>query len=193
MRVVAPLLLGIDCATSYLALALVDPARGVLAASSEDVGRDHAALIVSALEALFAGADARPADVGRLGVGVGPGSYTGVRVALATAKGLARAWGVPLSGTSSLAALAGDEVAPGEEVVAVLDARRGNVYAQHLRRLPTAPGVKRLAAASEPLKLRREELAARFPGVRLVEGARPDAAAVAWAALAPAEARPYYL
>lgn len=187
------LILCIDCATSHLALALVNLAAGVLATTSEDVGRAHSAIMMDSLGALLkqAGADRR--DVATVGVGIGPGSYTGVRVAIATAKGLARAWGVPLGGVSSLVALAGYQAAPGEEVVAVADARRGNVYAQHVSRLDAEPWALRYEELGEPRKLSRESLATEFEGLRVVEGVPPDAATIAWGAQAAQAAEPYYL
>ncbi|HRN18330.1 MAG: tRNA (adenosine(37)-N6)-threonylcarbamoyltransferase complex dimerization subunit type 1 TsaB [Trueperaceae bacterium] len=186
------LTLCIDGATSYLALALVRRAEA-LGSTSEDVGRAHSAVMIASLGALLERAGIEASDVARLVVGIGPGSYTGVRVAVATAKGLARAWGVPLHGASSLLALAGSQVAPGEDALAVADARRGNVYAQHVRRLASEPDVLRYEEVEGPRKLRRDSLATEFPGLRLVEGAQPDAAALAWAARVDQAAEPYYL
>lgn len=185
--------LGIDCATSYLAIAVVSPTAGVLAKAAEDVGRAHAALLLDALTSLLAGAGVGKHDIGLIGVGVGPGSYTGVRVAVASAEGLSRAWGVPLGGVSSLVALAGNHAAVGEEIVAVSEARRGNCYAQRLRRLPTPDWQARYEELDEPRKLAREVLATTYPGVRQVEGVAPDAAAVAWAATPGRGVGPYYL
>lgn len=66
-----------------------------------------------------------------IGVGVGPGSFIGIRTGLAFAKGLARARGVPLVGLSTLAALvASEDFSAGSRVVAFVDARRGECYAQ---------------------------------------------------------------
>jgi tRNA threonylcarbamoyladenosine biosynthesis protein TsaB len=68
-------------------------------------------------------------DIGAIVVGAGPGSFTGVRIAAATAKGLVRALGVPLFAYSSLLALAAAGAADERPVCALLDARRGEVYA----------------------------------------------------------------
>jgi tRNA threonylcarbamoyl adenosine modification protein YeaZ len=123
-----PLYLGIDTASAYLALALWSP-NSTLASSCEAVEREHARLIVTALDKLVAKAGAKRRDIAAIGVGIGPGSYTGLRVGVATAKGLARGLGVALAGFSSLAAMAYGGLHEGEEGVFALDARRGNVYA----------------------------------------------------------------
>lgn len=83
-----------------------------------------APLVAEALAA--SGADL--AAVGRIGVTTGPGSFTGLRVGLAFAKGLAIARGVPCVGVTALEALAAS--VEGEEVLAAIDARRGQVYLQ---------------------------------------------------------------
>jgi tRNA threonylcarbamoyladenosine biosynthesis protein TsaB len=69
-------------------------------------------------------------DLERIGAGVGPGSFTGLRIGIATARALGQAHGLALAPVSSLAALAqGAREALGRPVTAVLDARRGEVYA----------------------------------------------------------------
>jgi tRNA threonylcarbamoyladenosine biosynthesis protein TsaB len=78
-------------------------------------------------------------EVDRIAVGVGPGTFTGLRIGIATARALARARGIPLVGVSTLQALAlarpdPDAVPAGMDAVfAVLDARRGEVYAASWR------------------------------------------------------------
>ena len=75
-------------------------------------------------------------EVGRILVGVGPGTFTGIRIAAAAARSLALATGVPLSKGSTLAALAAPALASAEggDVLAVIDARRRQVFAQRFRR-----------------------------------------------------------
>jgi tRNA threonylcarbamoyladenosine biosynthesis protein TsaB len=76
-------------------------------------------------------------DIDRIAVGIGPGTFTGLRIGIATARGLARARGTPLVGVSTLQSLAGNAWrsrgshlhADADAVVAVLDARRGEVFA----------------------------------------------------------------
>lgn len=195
----ARLLLGIDCATPYLALALVDRAGDQVAALSLEVGRDHAARLLPELQLLLAGAGVTGRDVAAIGVGVGPGSYTGVRVAIASARGLARAWNVPMAGSSSLLALlptasatAGalapasapaptDAMEPGERGVALLDARRGNVYVVLAERRNSPE--PRFRVVEGPLKMPRQELDERFANVPRFEAGAPNAAVLAFAAL----------
>jgi len=105
---------------------------------------EHAAHVLVLLERALAAAGARWADVDRIGVGVGPGGFTGLRIGIATARALAQAHALPLVPIGSLAALAagaeGPRAAAAAEgsgaaaaapgiVAAVLDARRGEVFA----------------------------------------------------------------
>lgn len=119
--------LGLDCSSPYLALALYKDE--VLVRWCQNVGRNHARSITTALDELFRTADLSPKDLGGVTVGVGPGSYTGLRVGVAAARGIARSLSIPLRGESSLAALAASALR--EHIprgVVALDARRGNVY-----------------------------------------------------------------
>lgn len=120
--------LGIDTSTPFLSLALCS-ANDVLATFQENLGRDHAKRLVSELEHLFQKANIQKSDLAGIGVGIGPGSYTGLRVGVAAAKGLSRALGTSLSGVDSLAASAYACLRGGETGYITLDARRGNVYA----------------------------------------------------------------
>jgi tRNA threonylcarbamoyladenosine biosynthesis protein TsaB len=88
----------------------------------------HAESLLPALEFIMRTAGVTRTDIRGIVVGAGPGSFTGVRVAAATARGLAAGWNVPLYAYSSLAALALDAAAD-SAVWALFDARRGEVYA----------------------------------------------------------------
>ncbi|MBL0214397.1 MAG: tRNA (adenosine(37)-N6)-threonylcarbamoyltransferase complex dimerization subunit type 1 TsaB [Myxococcales bacterium] len=117
-------LLGLDTATLTSGIAVLDGER-VLAESRHDASGRTADLLV-AIDATCKRAGVLPGELDAVAVGAGPGSFTGLRIGMATAKGIAFAAGKPLWAVSSLAALAWN--LPGF-VVAVLDARKGEVYA----------------------------------------------------------------
>jgi tRNA threonylcarbamoyladenosine biosynthesis protein TsaB len=121
-------LLAIDAATSHGGVALDND--GVLLAeiAISNTAR-HSELLLPAVEfALRAGGLTR-AELGGVVVGAGPGSFTGVRIAAATARGIAAALEIPLLAYSSLMALAASAARDDEPVCAMFDARRGEVYA----------------------------------------------------------------
>ena len=114
------LTLAFDTATAVATSALVD-GEEVL---GERVSR--AQTLLEDVDALLRQAGAHPSELGRLAVGIGPGSFTGVRIGLATARGLALSLDdLPASGVSTLAALAAG--APG--ALPVIDAKRREVFA----------------------------------------------------------------
>ena len=101
----------------------------------------HSAELMPAVARLLAEAGAEWGDVEAVAVGIGPGGFTGLRIGIATARGLAHARGLPLHPVGSLAALtAGIE---SDRPLAVIDARRGEVYAAFEDEPPfvAAPGV----------------------------------------------------
>ena len=129
--------------------------------------RAHASDLLPTLDELLAELDARAADIELVIVATGPGSYTGLRVGVATALGLARGTGAALCGVPSLEALAHGELHPGEEAVVLLDARAQALYFAHYAR--TDQGVEELHA---PAVLSASEVRARLPeGVRILADA----------------------
>lgn len=124
------LVLALDTGSERCAAALLDRADGAILARADPViGRGHAERLMPLVETVLAEAQARWSDIARIGVGVGPGSFTGIRVALAAAHGLRLSLGCPLVGISSLEALAEPHRDGGSPVLAVQDAKRGEVYA----------------------------------------------------------------
>lgn len=119
------LVLGIETATSSCSVALVD--EGGLT-SERTLGAPQQALewLVPAIEGILRDCHVRPIDVQGVAVSVGPGSFTGLRVGIATAVGWAQARGIPACGVPTLLALAA-QCAGGRLVAPVLDARRGEV------------------------------------------------------------------
>jgi tRNA threonylcarbamoyladenosine biosynthesis protein TsaB len=120
--------LAIDCATTTVGLALADEAE-IRAELFLQEGRHHAEVLLPALERLLSLAGCAPKSVELLACTVGPGSFTGLRIGVSTAKGLALAWGTPIVGVSTLAALSRNAGSCPHLVCPLLDARRGQVYA----------------------------------------------------------------
>jgi tRNA threonylcarbamoyl adenosine modification protein YeaZ len=117
------MLLVIDCATAACSVALLGADGAVLADAHEVVERGHAERLLPMIEAVLEGR--RP---GAILVDCGPGSFTGVRVGLAAAHGLAIGWGVPVSGYSSMALIA---AASGENAVTIaLIGGHGELFVQ---------------------------------------------------------------
>jgi tRNA threonylcarbamoyladenosine biosynthesis protein TsaB len=121
-------ILGLDTATADTAVALWAPGGPEVERRDEPplgARPAHAGKLLLLVEEVLDAADAGWDDVERIAVGVGPGSFTGLRIGIATARGLAQARNLPLVGVSSLGALA----AAAEASLAVIDARRGEVFA----------------------------------------------------------------
>ena len=125
--------LAFDCSCARLSVALAESADGaaarLLAEHDEVLAQGHAARLLPAIEATLRRGGVEVADVDLFAVTVGPGSFTGVRIGLATARGLALATGRPLAGYSTLdVLLAGAPGGDGRTLVAAIDTKRGDVY-----------------------------------------------------------------
>ncbi len=129
------MILAIDSATAACSAALFEGGN-LVAEARELVGRGHAERLLPMIEELLAG---RVPDA--ILVDCGPGSFTGVRVGLAAAHGLAIGWRAPLSGYSSMAAIAAAvevDAASGEVAVA-LHGGHGQLFVQSFRHGPLEP------------------------------------------------------
>lgn len=127
-------LLAIDTALANCSAAVLDDTDGVdrLVVASEEIGRGHAERLMDMIAEALAEAELGFAELDRLVVTVGPGSFTGVRVGLATARGLGLVLKKPVVGITTLAALAEDGRVANTDmpVAAVIDAKRGEIYGQ---------------------------------------------------------------
>jgi tRNA threonylcarbamoyladenosine biosynthesis protein TsaB len=134
--------LAIETATAWGSAAVVGP-DGVLAERSAHVPGEHLEWLIPAIDDLLAALHLTRADIEGLAVSIGPGGFTGLRIGVATAAAWAHALGLPLSGVSTLEAIAAG-VQDSGLVVAALDARRGEVAAALFTRGDGASGVERL-------------------------------------------------
>jgi tRNA threonylcarbamoyladenosine biosynthesis protein TsaB len=129
--------LALDTATAATVAALADSVTGLALEARDDPPAgsrpSHAAALLGLVEDVLTRSGDGWAGVDRIAVGVGPGTFTGLRIGVASAQALARARGLPLVGVSSLAslALAAAEagVPGGRPPLAVIDARRGEAFA----------------------------------------------------------------
>jgi tRNA threonylcarbamoyladenosine biosynthesis protein TsaB len=122
------MLLAIDTSTRQAAIALYDVSRGVLAERSWFSANRHTEELVPEIESLLRLAGASSRDLSAVGVAIGPGSFTGLRVGLAAAKGIALAQDVKLVGVPTLDITAYPHQPQPIPVVAVAQAGRGRVY-----------------------------------------------------------------
>lgn len=122
-----PLVLGFDTSAAHCAAALVS-GGAVIAARHDDMAKGQAEHLMPMLADLLASAGADWGDLAALGVGIGPGNFTGIRISVAAARGLALGLGIPAYGISTFEAMALDAPRP---LTVVIDARRGQIYSQN--------------------------------------------------------------
>lgn len=140
-------LLALDTSTAVLGVAVTEDGK-VLHEINASGERNHSVHLLPIIEEVMQASDTVPGMLGGIAVGVGPGSYTGTRIAVTAAKTLAWAWKVPVKGISSLHALAwgglnaalaeraeevpgsaAEKCGPGPDwIIPLLDARRGQAY-----------------------------------------------------------------
>jgi tRNA threonylcarbamoyladenosine biosynthesis protein TsaB len=159
--------LALETSTLAGGVALVDGER-VIGEYLLDVRVTHSERLMPAIDRLLTDAGWTVADLDGLAVAVGPGSFTGLRIGLSTAKGLAWARGIPLAAVPTLDAMAASLPFSGWPVCPVLDARKGEVYCSLYRWDGMA-----MSRQWDYLALAPDELAARLgePTVLLGDGA----------------------
>ena len=120
-------LLAFDTSSQALSVALTEDDT-LLGKIDLNIKKNHSITLMPAIDFLMTNAGLQPEDLDRIAVAQGPGSYTGLRIAVTTAKTLASTLNIDLVGVSSLAAIAANVDVAGK-VVPLIDARRQNVYA----------------------------------------------------------------
>ena len=210
------LILAIDTALDACAAAVLDTSTGkIIAQESQPMKRGHAEALMPLLARVMKASGVAFAAVDRIAATTGPGSFTGLRVGLSAARGIALAAGKPVVGVTTLTAYAAPIVSEdrGHPVISAIDARHDHVYYQVLGGDGSSLVKPKVAPIAEALDAARfgaphlvgnasEILANRWPAdapppVSVVNLPAPDIAWVAWlgAAVDPetAPARPYYL
>ena len=122
------LILGIDTSTKICTCSIFDSENGVIAETSLSVKKNHSNIVMPIIDNLFKVSDLTINDIDKIAVAIGPGSFTGVRIALGIAKGLAMALNKPLIAVNELDIL--EAIASGNEneIIPLIDARKERVY-----------------------------------------------------------------
>ena len=210
------LILAIDTALDACAAGVLDTDSGkMIAQESQAMKRGHAEALMPLIARVMKQSGIAFASLDRIAVTTGPGSFTGLRVGLSAARGIALAAGKPVVGLTTLTAYAAPVVSENGQhpVISAIDARHGHVYLQVVAGNGTSLVWPGLASIEEALDAARfgaphlvgnaaKILADRWPAdapapVQVNPQAAPDIAWVGWlgAAVSPdsAPARPYYL
>jgi len=119
-------ILAFDCSGKTLSAAVGDDK--VEAEAFVEENRNHAPYLLPTIEKVLKEANWQPKDLEQIAVTVGPGSFTGLRIGLATAKGLGDTLGIPLVGVNTMDALARQMAHRESIIVPLLDARKNQVY-----------------------------------------------------------------
>ncbi|WP_350336167.1 tRNA (adenosine(37)-N6)-threonylcarbamoyltransferase complex dimerization subunit type 1 TsaB [Coralliovum pocilloporae] len=157
-------ILAIDTALAACSVAFADTESETLCSHSDVIGKGHAEHLPGLVDKVLAEAGATFGTIDRIAVTVGPGSFTGLRVGIAAARGYGLAVGCPVVGISTLDALLeeGRSLASDRPILAALDARRGQVYVRSS--LPSDP-------YAEPAAVLLQDLAAGLDGYALIGSA----------------------
>lgn len=182
-------LLAFDTSNQALSLAVLEDEH-LLAQTTLNIKKNHSITLMPAIDFLMNSLDMKPMDLDRIVVAQGPGSYTGLRIAVATAKTLAHTLKIELVGVSSLLALVPEQVEG--LVISIMDARRNNVYAgfyqsgQAVRseaHLPLVEVLEIAGATNQPVTFVgettafAEQIGAALPQAA-IQPSLPDAAAI---------------
>lgn len=174
VNTITTMILAFDTSSASCTAALFDGDGTCLAHRDELIGRGHSERLVPMIAELL---DGRSAD--RILVGVGPGSFTGIRVAIAAAHGLAIGWDAGLFGMSSLALLAAGVASQGEVAAAIIGGH-GELFVQQFDRSLEAKSELRNLAPSEAARFATASLVVGSGAAQLVEARGWGEAREAW-------------
>jgi tRNA threonylcarbamoyladenosine biosynthesis protein TsaB len=121
-------ILAVDTATPWESIAILEE-DSIRAECLIKAGASHSACLLPAVEHMFHQCFLSPKDVDAYAVGIGPGSFTGLRIGVASVQGMAMAWGKPAVGIPTLDAMARAFSCTAMPVCPLIDARRGEVFA----------------------------------------------------------------
>ncbi|WP_439525892.1 tRNA (adenosine(37)-N6)-threonylcarbamoyltransferase complex dimerization subunit type 1 TsaB [Roseovarius mucosus] len=181
-----PLILAFDTSAAHCAAALLRGDR-VLSARAVEMGRGQAERLMPLLQEVLDQAGVTWSDLNRIGVGIGPGNFTGIRISVAAARGLALSLGIPTVGISTLDAIraqagAGTPCVPAPRDMAYVQTRNA------------APELVALASVADPVlppdPVRLAELIARLAALAPNNSPPPAPLYVRPADAAPARDRP---
>jgi tRNA threonylcarbamoyl adenosine modification protein YeaZ len=168
--------LAIDTALEACSAAVLDTARAdILATETRVMARGHAEALVPMIARVMAAAGIGFSELDRIAVAVGPGSFTGLRVGIAAARGIALAAGKPAVGLTTLSGFAAPHIAADDtrSIAAVIDARHEHVYLQVF-----GPGGRTLVQPRiAPL---REAVLAAVTGSARIVGSAAELVAASW-------------
>ncbi len=170
------MILAIDTATRFISLALHD-GQQLLLENTWLTANNHSVELAPAIRATFAQTRTSPADLTAVAISQGPGSFTGLRIGMGVAKGLALAAGCPLVAVPTLEIIAAAAPLSPQPLVAVLQPGRGRICAQAFR-----ASASRWESSAPPVISTWEGLLATLDGPTLLAGEIDEAGREALAA-----------
>lgn len=158
-------ILGIDTTTKFLSLGIYD--HGKVCEYNVELDRRHSSLLVVIIKRTLAGLGLEIGDIGYFACGIGPGSFTGIRVGVAAMKGFSFALNKPIIGISTLDILAqgAESASQGRVIVPVIDAKRSLIYCSAYKH----KGID-LKRQSPYMLLTEGELFEKIPGESVILG-----------------------
>lgn len=122
------LILGIDTSSKISHIALYDSEKGIIAENSVKVTMTHSDTLMSYIDELLKNSRVTVKDIDRVAVGIGPGSFTGIRIGVGSGKGIAYGAGKEIVGIRTLDAIALDADEIDKTVVSMVDAKKERVF-----------------------------------------------------------------